>query len=68
MGRALDVVELMNVGMNYMREHIPADARVHYAVTNSGGDAPKYSAGICRITVFHTFASLAACSTALRAR
>ncbi|MCA1371859.1 amidohydrolase [Bradyrhizobium sp. BRP14] len=42
MGRsALDAVELMNVGVNYMREHMPTDARVHYAVTNTGGDAPN---------------------------
>ncbi|RVO20339.1 M20 family metallopeptidase [Sinorhizobium meliloti] len=42
MGRsALDAVELMNVGVNYMREHMPSDARVHYAVTNTGGDAPN---------------------------
>ena len=26
---ALDAVELMNVGVNYMREHMPSDARVH---------------------------------------
>ncbi|MER9313745.1 M20 family metallopeptidase [Mesorhizobium australicum] len=38
---ALDAVELMNVGVNYMREHMPLDARVHYAVTNPGGDAPN---------------------------
>jgi aminobenzoyl-glutamate utilization protein B len=38
---ALDAVELMNVGVNYMREHMPSDARVHYAITNSGGDAPN---------------------------
>ncbi|MCA1444155.1 amidohydrolase [Ensifer sp. IC4062] len=42
MGRsALDAVELMNVGVNYMREHMPTDARVHYAVTHTGGDAPN---------------------------
>jgi len=34
---ALDAVELMNVGVNYLREHIIQEARVHYAVTNSGG-------------------------------
>ena len=28
---ALDAVELMNVGVNYMREHMPSDARIHYA-------------------------------------
>ena len=38
---ALDAVELMNVGVNYLREHILPDARVHYAVTNAGGSAPN---------------------------
>ena len=38
---ALDAVELMNVGVQYLREHIPQDARVHYAVTNTGGGAPN---------------------------
>ena len=38
---ALDAVELMNVGVQYLREHIPQDARVHYAITNTGGGAPN---------------------------
>lgn len=38
---ALDAVELMNVGVNYLREHIIQEARVHYAVTNTGGLAPN---------------------------
>lgn len=38
---ALDAVELMNVGVNYLREHMPSDARVHYAVTDSGGLSPN---------------------------
>ena len=38
---ALDAVELMNVGVNYMREHMLPEARVHYAVTDTGGDAPN---------------------------
>lgn len=38
---ALDAVELMNVGVNYLREHIIPEARVHYAITNSGGLAPN---------------------------
>ncbi|GIO09973.1 amidohydrolase [Brevibacillus reuszeri] len=38
---ALDAVELMNVGVNYLREHIISDARVHYAVTNTGGISPN---------------------------
>jgi aminobenzoyl-glutamate utilization protein B len=38
---ALDAVELMNVGANYMREHMPSDARVHYAILDAGGIAPN---------------------------
>ena len=38
---ALDAVELMNVGVNYLREHMPSDARIHYAHLNSGGVAPN---------------------------
>lgn len=38
---ALDAVELMNVGVNYLREHMPPDARVHYAVTDAGGLSPN---------------------------
>ena len=33
---ALDAVELMNVGVNYMREHMPSDARIHYAIIDAG--------------------------------
>jgi aminobenzoyl-glutamate utilization protein B len=38
---ALDAVELMNVGANFLREHIIPDARIHYAITNTGGSAPN---------------------------
>lgn len=38
---ALDAVELMNVGVNYLREHIIQDGRVHYAITNTGGFSPN---------------------------
>ncbi len=38
---ALDAVELMNVGVNYLREHVPQDARMHYAITDTGGIAPN---------------------------
>jgi aminobenzoyl-glutamate utilization protein B len=34
---ALDGVELMNVGVNFMREHVKEDCRMHYVVTNGGG-------------------------------
>jgi aminobenzoyl-glutamate utilization protein B len=38
---ALDAVELMNVGVNYMREHMPDHARIHYAMLDGGGIAPN---------------------------
>jgi aminobenzoyl-glutamate utilization protein B len=34
---ALDAVELMNIGVNFMREHVKEDARLHYVITNGGG-------------------------------
>ncbi len=37
---ALDGVEAMNFMVNYMREHIPQEARIHYIITN-GGAAPN---------------------------
>ncbi|MCA9995201.1 MAG: amidohydrolase [Anaerolineales bacterium] len=37
MGRsALDAVELMNVGVNYMREHVADNVRIHYIITDGG--------------------------------
>ena len=33
---ALDAVELMNVGVNYLREHVKQDARIHYVITDGG--------------------------------
>ncbi|MCJ9672292.1 MULTISPECIES: M20 family metallopeptidase [unclassified Neorhizobium] len=38
---ALDAVELMSVGVNYMREHMPSESRIHYAVLDSGGISPN---------------------------
>ena len=37
---ALDAVELMTTGVNYMREHIKPDARIHYVITK-GGEQPN---------------------------
>jgi aminobenzoyl-glutamate utilization protein B len=37
---ALDAVEAMNFMVNYMREHVPQDVRIHYIITN-GGAAPN---------------------------
>ncbi|BDF35746.1 peptidase M20 [Lachnospiraceae bacterium] len=33
---ALDACELMNVGVNYLREHVPQDVRMHYAYKDNG--------------------------------
>ena len=38
---ALDAVELMSVGCNYLREHVIPEARIHYAITNTGGYSPN---------------------------
>jgi aminobenzoyl-glutamate utilization protein B len=37
---ALDAVELMNIGVNYLREHVKSDVRMHYIITQ-GGKAPN---------------------------
>lgn len=37
---ALDALELMNVGVQFLREHVSTDTRIHYAITNTGGSAP----------------------------
>ena len=48
MGRsALDAAELMNVGVNYLREHVADDVRMHYTYINTDGPAnvvPPYAA------------------------
>lgn len=38
---ALDAVELMNVGVQYLREHMPSDARIHYSIIDGGGISPN---------------------------
>lgn len=38
---ALDACELMNVGVNYLREHMKSSDRIHYAYANAGGKAPN---------------------------
>ncbi len=34
---ALDAVQLMNMGCEFLREHMPPKARLHYVITNGGG-------------------------------
>lgn len=38
---ALDAVTLMNVGIQFLREHVPTTVRMHYAVTDTGGFSPS---------------------------
>ena len=38
---ALDACELMNIGCNYLREHMIDEARIHYAYSDPGGTAPN---------------------------
>jgi aminobenzoyl-glutamate utilization protein B len=43
---ALDAVELMNIGVNYMREHVVPETRIHYIVENGGHEpnvVPDYA-------------------------
>lgn len=38
---ALDAVELMNIGTNFLREHMETTSRIHYAILDAGGTAPN---------------------------
>jgi aminobenzoyl-glutamate utilization protein B len=43
---SLDAVELMNIGVNFLREHIIQDARIHYVIEEGGGQpnvVPDYA-------------------------
>ncbi|MBQ8647239.1 MAG: amidohydrolase [Oscillospiraceae bacterium] len=53
MGRsALDAAELMSVGVNYLREHIVPEARIHYAYRDVGGIAPNVVQGTSCVHYF----------------
>lgn len=42
MGRSgLDAVQLMNLGVEFLREHMPDSGRIHYAITDAGGNSPN---------------------------
>ena len=38
---ALGAVSLMNLGVQFLREHMEPQARIHYAVTDTGGCSPN---------------------------
>jgi len=45
---ALDAVELMNIGVNYLREHVVQDARLHYVI-EKGGHEPNVVPAYARV-------------------
>jgi aminobenzoyl-glutamate utilization protein B len=53
MGRsALDALTLTNVGLEFLREHMPSQARVHYIVTSGGERAnivPEFASGVYQV-------------------
>lgn len=38
---ALDAVELMNIGAQFLREHMTDDCRIHYSILDAGGSSPN---------------------------
>ena len=38
---ALDAVEIMNIGVNYLREHMKRECSIHYAMVDGGGLSPN---------------------------
>ena len=48
---ALDAVMLMDAGVNYMREHVPQESRIHSVVT-SGGQAPNVVPAFAQVWYF----------------
>ncbi len=48
---ALDAVELMDYGVNLLREHVKPSARIHYVISH-GGDAPNVVPDYARVWYF----------------
>ncbi len=46
---ALDAVEVMNIGVQFLREHMTSDCRVHYAITDTGGISPNVVQGTASV-------------------
>lgn len=49
---ALDAAELMSVGVNYLREHIIQEARIHYAYIDAGGYSPNVVQPTAKVLYF----------------
>ncbi|MEI6642416.1 MAG: amidohydrolase [Novosphingobium sp.] len=59
---ALDAVELMDVGWNFKREHLPVTQRSHYVITN-GGSQPNIVPGKASVWYYFRDTSLPAVKT-----
>jgi aminobenzoyl-glutamate utilization protein B len=59
---ALDAVELMDVGMNFRREHLPLSQRTHYVITNGGGQ-PNIVPGVASVWYYFRENGFAAVKT-----
>ena len=64
---ALDAVELMNVGVQFLREHMTGDCRIHYAITDTGGVSPNVVQANASV-LYMVRANKVADSVALQAR
>jgi len=63
---ALDAVELMNVGANYLREHIRQGCQLHYAITNAGGPFPNVVQSEAEVVYYIRSESVVDASTLLK--
>ena len=64
---ALDAVELMNIGVQFLREHMTDDCRIHYAITDAGGVSPNVVQASASV-LYMVRANKVADSVALQAR
>ena len=64
---ALDAVEVMNMGVQFLREHMPDSARIHYAITDAGGNSPNVVQPHARV-LYMVRSMLAKDALALQAR
>ena len=46
---ALDAAELMNVGVQFLREHMPPRSSVHYAFADAGGISPNVVQPVAKV-------------------
>lgn len=46
---ALDAAELMNIGVQFLREHMDKRSSLHYAITDTGGSSPNVVQSIAKL-------------------